>query len=174
MSILSIIIAPDARLKVKSEPVERVDDDLRKLMDDMIETMHDAPGVGISAIQVGVPKRVIVIDIAREGEPSAPLRLVNPEIVWVSDEQVMAEEGCLSLPDQFVELRRPGEVKLRHLDADGVEQEIATDGLLARCILHEMDHLEGILFVDHLSAVRRSIILRRLVKLRKARALKSA
>ncbi len=174
MSILSIIIAPDARLKIKSEPVERVDDGLRKLMDDMIETMHDAPGVGISAIQVGVAKRVIVIDIARADEPSAPLRLVNPEIVWASDEQVMAEEGCLSLPDQFVELRRPGEVKLRHLDADGVEQEIETDGLLARCILHEMDHLEGILFVDHLSAVRRSIILRRLVKLRKARALKSA
>ncbi len=174
MSILPIIIAPDARLKIKSEPVERVDDGLRKLMDDMIETMHDAPGVGISAIQVGVAKRVIVIDIAREGEPSAPLRLVNPEIVWVSDEQVMAEEGCLSLPDQFVELRRPGEVKLRHLDADGVEQEIDAEGLLARCILHEMDHLEGILFVDHLSAVRRSIILRRLTKLRKARALKSA
>lgn len=174
MSILSIIIAPDARLKIKSEPVERVDDGLRKLMDDMIETMHDAPGVGISAIQVGVAKRVIVIDIARADEPSAPLRLVNPEIVWASDEQVMAEEGCLSLPDQFVELRRPGEVKLRHLDADGVEQEIETDGLLARCILHEMDHLEGILFVDHLSAVRRSIILRRLTKLRKARALKSA
>ncbi len=174
MSILPIIIAPDARLTIKSEPVERVDDGLRKLMDDMIETMHDAPGVGISAIQVGVAKRVIVIDIARADEPSAPLRLVNPEIVWVSDEQVMAEEGCLSLPDQFVELRRPGEVKLRHLDADGVEQEIDTDGLLARCILHEMDHLEGILFVDHLSAVRRSIILRRLVKLRKARALKSA
>ena len=174
MSFLPIIIAPDARLKIKSEPVERVDDGLRKLMDDMIETMHDAPGVGISAIQVGVAKRVIVIDIAREGEPSAPLRLVNPEIVWVSDEQVMAEEGCLSLPDQFVELRRPGEVKLRHLDADGVEQEIDAEGLLARCILHEMDHLEGILFVDHLSAVRRSIILRRLTKLRKARALKSA
>ena len=174
MSILPIIIAPDARLKIKSEPVERVDDGLRKLMDDMIETMHDAPGVGISAIQVGVAKRVIVIDIAREGEPSAPLRLVNPEIVWVSDEQVMAEEGCLSLPDQFVELRRPGEVKLGQLDADGVEQEIDAEGLLARCILHEMDHLEGILFVDHLSAVRRSIILRRLTKLRKARALKSA
>ncbi len=174
MAILPIIIAPDARLKIKSEPVERVDDGLRKLMDDMIETMHDAPGVGISAIQVGVAKRVIVIDIARADEPSAPLRLVNPEIVWASDEQVMAEEGCLSLPDQFVELRRPGEVKLRHLDADGVEQEIETDGLLARCILHEMDHLEGILFVDYLSAVRRSIILRRLTKLRKARALKSA
>ena len=174
MSILTIIIAPDARLKIKSEPVERVDDDLRKLMDDMIETMHDAPGVGLSAIQVGVAKRVIVIDIARQDEPRAPLRLVNPEIVWVSDEQVMAEEGCLSLPDQFAELRRPSEVKLRHLDAEGVEQEIETDGLLARCILHELDHLEGILFVDHLSAVRRSIILRRLTKLRKARALKSA
>ena len=174
MAILPIIIAPDARLKIKSEPVERVDDDLRKLMDDMIETMHDAPGVGLSAIQVGVAKRVIVIDIARQDEPRAPLRLVNPEIVWVSDEQVMAEEGCLSLPDQFAELRRPSEVKLRHLDAEGVEQEIETDGLLARCILHELDHLEGILFVDHLSAVRRSIILRRLTKLRKARALKSA
>ena len=174
MAILPIIYAPDARLKVRSEPVERIDDDLRKLMDDMIDTMHDAPGVGISAIQVGVPKRVIVIDVARADEPRAPLRLVNPEIVWAADELVNAEEGCLSLPDQFAELRRPGEIKLRHLDADGVARDLDADGLLARCILHEMDHLEGILFVDHLSAVRRSIILRRLTKLRKARALKSA
>ena len=174
MAILPIIYAPDARLKVRSEPVERIDDDLRELMDDMIDTMHDAPGVGISAIQVGVPKRVIAIDVARADEPRAPLRLVNPEIVWASDELVNAEEGCLSLPDQFAELRRPGEIKLRHLDADGVARDLDADGLLARCILHEMDHLEGILFVDHLSAVRRGIILRRLTKLRKARALKSA
>ena len=174
MAILPIIYAPDARLKVRSEPVERIDDDLHKLMDDMIDTMHDAPGVGISAIQVGVPKRVIAIDVARADEPRAPLRLVNPEIVWASDELVNAEEGCLSLPDQFAELRRPGEIKLRHLDADGVARDLDADGLLARCILHEMDHLEGILFVDHLSAVRRGIILRRLTKLRKARALKSA
>ena len=174
MAILPIIIAPDPRLKVVSEPVERVDDELRKLMDDMIETMHDAPGVGLSAIQVGVPKRVIVVDIAREDEASAPLRLVNPEIVWTSDEDVLAEEGCLSLPNQFAQLSRPGAIRLRHLDADGVEREIEADGLLARCILHEMDHLEGILFVDHLSAVRRNIILRKLVKARKARALKSA
>jgi peptide deformylase len=174
MAILPIIIAPDARLKIRSEPVERVDDALRKLMDDMIETMHDAPGVGISAIQVGVPKRVITVDIARADESRAPIRLVNPEIVWVPDEEVMAEEGCLSLPDQFANLRRPGAVKLRHLDADGIEQELDADGLLARCILHEMDHLEGILFVDHLSAIRRSIILRRLIKLRKAQSLKSA
>jgi peptide deformylase len=176
MALLPVITAPDPRLKRTAAPVARVDDAVRRLMDDMVDTMHEAPGVGLAAPQVGVLKRVIVVDATprdQDQEPR-PYRLVNPEIVWVSDEQVMAEEGCLSLPDQFVELRRPGEVKLRHLDADGVEQELDAEGLLARCILHEMDHLEGILFVDHLSAVRRSIILRRLVKLRKARALKSA
>ncbi len=172
MAILSIIIAPDARLKVKSEPVERVDDGVRKLIGDMLETMHAAPGVGLSAIQVGVPKHIIVIDIAPKGEEPAPLRLVNPEITWVSDETVTNEEGCLSFPDQYAEVTRPAAVEIRHLDEEGRERELRAEGMLAMCIQHEMDHLEGIVFVDRLSAVRRDIILRRLRKAR--RALKSA
>ncbi len=172
MAILSIIIAPDARLKVKSEPVERVDDGVRKLVGDMLETMHAAPGVGLSAIQVGVPKRVIVVDAAPKGEEPAPLSLVNPEITWASDETITNEEGCLSFPDQYAEVTRPAAVEIRHLDEEGRERELRAEGPLATCIQHEIDHLEGIVFVDHLSAVRRDIILRRLRKAR--RALKSA
>ena len=172
MAILSIIIAPDARLKVKSEPVERVDDGVRKLIGDLLETMRAAPGVGLSAIQVGVPKRVIVVDAAPKGEEPAPLSLVNPEITWASDETVANEEGCLSFPDQYAEVTRPAAVEIRHLDEEGRERELRAEGLLAMCIQHEMDHLEGIVFVDRISAVRRDIILRRLRKAR--RALKSA
>ena len=172
MAILSIIIAPDARLKVKSETVEHVDDGVRKLIGDLLETMRAAPGVGLSAIQVGVPKRVIVVDAAPKGEEPAPLSLVNPEITWASDETVANEEGCLSFPDQYAEVTRPAAVEIRHLDEEGRERELRAEGLLAMCIQHEMDHLEGIVFVDRISAVRRDIILRRLRKAR--RALKSA
>lgn len=174
MAILSIITAPDARLKVASAPVERVDAELRTLMDDMLETMYQAPGVGLSAIQVGVPKRVIVVDITREGEERTPLRLVNPELVWMGEELVSYEEGCLSLPEQYAEVSRPSAAKIRYLDENNATRELSAEGLLATCIQHELDHLEGILFVDHLSAVRRSIILRKLIKMRKAKALKSA
>ncbi len=167
MAILPIIIAPDPRLKVTSARVERVDDGVRKLMDDLLETMRAAPGIGLSAIQVGVPKRVIVVDVKREGEPSAPLRLVNPEIAWTSDETMTNEEGCLSLPDQYAEVTRPAAVAIRHLGDDNRDGELRAEGLLATCIQHEMDHLEGILFVDHLSATRRNIILRKLIKARK-------
>ena len=174
MAILPVIVAPDARLKETSAAVDRVDAALRTLMDDMIETMYAAPGVGLSAIQVGVAKRVIVIDIARGDEPRAPLRLVNPEIVWTSDETMTNEEGCLSLPNQFAEVTRPAAVAIRHLDDDNERRERRAEGVLAMCIQHEMDHLEGILFVDRISAMRRSMILRRLVKARKSRALESA
>ncbi len=174
MAILSIIIAPDPRLKVKSGPVERVDDGVRKLMDDMLETMYAAPGIGLSAIQVGIPKRIVVVDVSRADGPRAPLRLVNPEVVWAADEMATNEEGCLSLPDHYAELTRPGAVTLRYLDEGGAAREIDADGLLAMCVQHEIDHLEGILFVDHLSLVRRNIILRKLIKARKAKALKSA
>ncbi len=167
MAILPIIIAPDPRLKVISARVERVDAGVRKLMDDMLETMRAAPGIGLSAIQVGVPKRVIVVDVKREGEPSAALRLVNPEITWASDETMTNEEGCLSLPDQYAEVTRPAAVAIRHLGEDNRDSELRAEGLLATCIQHEMDHLEGILFVDHLSATRRNIILRKLIKARK-------
>ncbi len=168
MATLSIIIAPDARLKVKSASVGRVDSAIRELMDDMLETMYAAPGIGLSAIQVGVAKRVIVIDVERADGPRAPLHLADPEVVWISDEIVSNEEGCLSFPDQFAEVERPAEARIRYLDYDSERRELRAEGLLARCVLHEMDHLEGILFTDHLSALRRNIILRKLTKMKKA------
>ena len=174
MAILPVIVAPDSRLTVTSAPVERVDATLRTLMDDMLETMYAAPGVGLSAVQVGVPKRVIVIDIALRDEPRAPLRLVNPEIVWTSDGMTTNEEGCLSLPDHFAQVTRPAAVAMRHLDDDNERRDLRAEGMLAACIQHEMDHLEGILFVDRISALRRRIILRKLVKARRSGALESA
>lgn len=164
MAVLPIITAPDPRLKVKSKPVAAVDDDLRRLLDDMLETMYAAPGVGLAAIQVGVPKRVLVIDVSRDDEPRQPLCLVNPEIVWASDDDATYEEGCLSLPDQFADVARPASVRVRHLDRNGNRKELEATGLLAVCVQHEMDHLEGILFVDHISALKRNMILRRLLK----------
>jgi peptide deformylase len=174
MAILPIIIAPDPRLKVTSELVGRVDDDARRLMDDMLETMYLAPGVGLSAIQVGVPKRLIVIDVARKGEDATPLRMADPEIVAYFHEAVAMEEGCLSFPEHYAEVKRPGAVTLRYTDEHNQQQDLEADGLLARCIQHEMDHLDGILLVDHLSAIKRGIIIRKLLKARKAKALKSA
>jgi peptide deformylase len=164
MSILPIIETPDPRLKVKSTPVEQVDDDLRRFMDDMLETMYAAPGIGLAAIQVGAPKRVLVIDLQEtEGEKS-PRFFVNPEIIWESDELATYNEGCLSVPDQYAEIDRPARIKLRYLDYNGKLNEDDMDGLLATCLQHEMDHLEGILFIDHLSRLKRDMILRKLAK----------
>jgi len=174
MALLPIIWAPDPRLKVVSTPVETVDDDLRRFMDDMLETIYAEPGIGLSAIQVGVPKRVVVVDVAREGEPRNPLRFVNPEIVWESDEFAAYEEGCLSLPDQYAEVERPASIRVAYRDEHGKPREMEADGILARCLEHEIDHLDGILFVDHISAVRRSIIIRKLAKLKKAKLRDSA
>ncbi|MGB8276086.1 MAG: peptide deformylase [Alphaproteobacteria bacterium] len=168
MAILPVLTAPDPRLKMKSKPVERVDDAVRRLMDDMLETMYAAPGVGLAAPQVGVARRVIVVDTAREGEPPNPLRLANPEIVWTSEEEAVCEEGCLSVPDQYSEIARPKEVKIRYLDYENEIREVHATGFLATCLQHEIDHLNGVLFIDRISAVRRSIILRKLVKARKA------
>lgn len=174
MALLPIIIAPDQRLKVTSEPVGRVDAEARRLMDDMLETMYSAPGVGLSAIQVGVPKRLIVIDVARKGEDAAPLRLADPEILGYSDDIVAMEEGCLSFPEHYAEVKRPAGVTVGYVDEHNRHQELASDGLLSRCLQHEIDHLDGILLVDHLSAIKRGIIIRKLLKARKAKALKSA
>jgi peptide deformylase len=168
MATLSIITAPDPRLKVKAKPVERVDADIRRLMDDMLETMYAAPGIGLAAPQVGAGKRVIVLDIARDGETPQPLRMANPELLWVSDEDATYSEGCLSLPEQFADVARPAAIRVRYLDHENEVRELAAEGLLATCIQHEMDHLEGILFVDHISALKRSIILRKLLKARKS------
>jgi peptide deformylase len=164
MAILPVITAPDPRLKIKAKRVERVDARIRKLMDDMLETMYAAPGVGLAAPQVGEALCVLVVDVAREGEPRQPFCVANPEIVWASPDRLAHEEGCLSLPDQFAEVTRPAEVKVRYLDRDSELTEVHAKGLLAVCLQHEMDHLEGVLFVDHLSSLRRNIILRRLVK----------
>jgi len=170
MAILPIVTAPDPRLKVKSARVARVDDEVRRLLDSMLETMYAAPGVGLSAIQVGVPKQIIVADAAPDGEPRAPVHLVNPRIVSASDELAVYNEGCLSLPEQFAEIERPARIVVEHLDYSGAQKRLEAEGLLARCIQHEMDHLDGVLFVDHISAVRRNIILRRLAKARRQQA----
>ncbi|RMF07925.1 MAG: peptide deformylase [Alphaproteobacteria bacterium] len=167
MAILPIITAPDPRLKTISRPVERVDDDLRRLMDDMLETMYAAPGIGLAAIQVGVPKRVLVIDLSEEEGVRKPLYFVNPEIVDAAEEYSVYNEGCLSLPDQYAEVERPSEVTVRFLDYHGEPQEIHATGLLATCIQHEMDHLDGVLFVDHLSSLKRNMILRKLKKMQR-------
>ena len=167
MAILPIITAPSARLKVKSEIIERVDDAIRRLLDDMLETMYAAPGIGLAAIQVGVAKRAIVVDLGRDIQPDGPLFLVNPEIAWASDDILEREEGCLSLPEQYADVARPSEVKVSYLDYHDERREIQVGEILSTCVQHEMDHLEGILFVDHLSAVKRSMIVRKLAKARK-------
>lgn len=165
MAILPIITAPDPRLKLVSKPVEAVTDATRKLMDDMLETMYDAPGIGLAAIQVGVPERILVIDLAGEGEAPNPQYFVNPEITWASEELAVYNEGCLSVPEQYAEVARPAECKVTYLDYDGKQQEVHATGLLATCLQHEMDHLEGVLFIDHLSRLKRDMILRKVKRL---------
>lgn len=167
MALLPIIYAPDPRLKIKCRPVETVDQSVRDLTRDMLETMYAAPGIGLSAPQIGDTRRILVCDVVREGEDRQPIQLVNPEIVWSSGELYLAEEGCLSLPDHFAEIERPSEVRIRYLDQQGESQEMSADGLLAACVQHEMDHLEGILFVDYLSPLKRNIILRKMKKLKR-------
>ena len=167
MAMLSIITAPDPRLKVRCKPVERVDRQVRRLMDDMLETMYAAPGIGLAAPQVGVRKRVLVVDVAKEADKPAPLCMANPEILWTSDELVSYEEGCLSLPDQYAPVERPARCRVRYLDENNELRELETEGLLATCIQHEIDHLDGVLFVDHLSALKRNMILRKLAKAKK-------
>jgi peptide deformylase len=174
MAVREILIAPDPRLKVKARRVDKVDAKVRKLMDDMLETMYAAPGIGLAAPQVGEAVQVIVVDVARDGEPRNPYQMANPEIIWASEERVPAEEGCLSLPDQFAEVTRPAEVKVRYLDHENEIREIEAEGLLATCLQHEIDHLDGVLFVDHISTLKRGMILRKLAKSKRSRALQPA
>jgi peptide deformylase len=159
MAVRPILSVADPRelavLKQKSQPVEAVDDDLRRLMDDMRETMYDAPGIGLAAVQIGEPKRVIVMDLSREGEDKQPRYFVNPEITWASEETAPYEEGCLSVPEVYDEVERPARVKLKYLNYDGEPVEEDAEGLFAVCIQHEMDHLEGVLFIDRLSRLKR-------------------
>jgi peptide deformylase len=169
MALLEILEAPHPVLKTRAAAVETIDEALRRLVADMFETMYVAPGIGLAAPQVGVLKRVVVIDVA-EGEERRPMTLVNPEIVWRSEEVATAEEGCLSLPKQFADVTRPQAIQVRFLTEQGEPRELAADGLLARCVQHELDHLDGVLFIDHLSALKRNMIMRKLIKSRRARA----
>jgi peptide deformylase len=164
MALLAVITAPDPRLKIKARPVPAVDVKVRRLMDDMLETMYHSIGIGLAAPQVGQASRVIVLDVAREGEGPQPLQLANPEILWRSDELTTGNEGCLSLPEHYAEVTRPAEIRLRYLDHENEIREMHAKGLLATCLQHEIDHLDGILFVDHLSLVKRGMILRKLAK----------
>ena len=167
MTIRKILTEPDPFLRQKSSEVEQVTDETRKLMDDMLETMYDAPGIGLAAIQIGVPKRVIVIDLSRD-EKKNPLYFVNPKIIKKSDTDSTYEEGCLSVPGQFAEVDRPDKCHVIFLDYNGKKQELKAEGLLATCIQHEMDHLEGILFIDYLSKLKKNLIVKKLSKQKKA------
>ncbi|KAA0972348.1 peptide deformylase [Aureimonas fodinaquatilis] len=164
MTVKPLIILPDPLLRVQSKPVERIDDELRRFSDDMLETMYDAPGIGLAAIQVGVPLRMLVIDLAKDEEPKAPTTFINPEIVQFSDEASVYEEGCLSIPEYFAEVERPASLTVRYQDLDGKTQEVTTDGLLATCLQHEIDHLNGILFIDHISRLKRDMVIRKFTK----------
>ena len=170
MTILPIIVAPDPRLKVKCTPVDAVDANVARIMDDMLESMHAANGIGLAAPQVGLDKRIIVVDVSGTDEDPNPIRMANPEIVWVADDDAEREEGCLSLPEQFSAVVRPAAIRVRYLDHENEIREMDADGLLATCIQHEIDHLDGVLFVDHISTLKRNMILRKLTKMKRAEA----
>ena len=167
MSKRNIIIEPDTILRKKSEVLENVDNEIRGLMDDMLETMYAAPGIGLAAVQVGILKRLIVIDISKEREKKDPLFLINPEIVSKSTNTSIYEEGCLSLPGYFAEIERPAECQIEYLDYNGKKKEMKVDGLLATCIQHEVDHLNGVLFIDYLSKLKKDMIVKKLIKHKK-------
>ena len=169
MAILPILVAPNPVLKTKCKPVDEVTPELAKLMDDMLDTMYDAPGIGLAAPQVGVSKRILVIDVARDGEEPQPLKIANPEIIWESEDTSVYQEGCLSIPEQYADVERPAEVGVRYLDENGKEHEIEADGLLATCIQHEMDHLEGVLFIDYLSRLKRQRAVQKVKKVEKSK-----
>jgi peptide deformylase len=167
VSKLDIITLPDKLLRTKSLPVERIDDDLRRFLDDMLETMYEAPGIGLAAVQVGVPRRIVTVDVAKredeEAEPN-PIFLINPEIVSSSEERDTHEEGCLSIPEYYAEVERPASIRIRYLDRDGKLQEMDANGILAVCLQHEVDHLNGTLFIDHLSKLKRDMVIKKFSK----------
>ena len=164
MALREILTEPNEILRKKSLNVEKVDKDLQNLMDDMLETMYAAPGIGLAAIQIGIPKRVIVLDLASKDEPKNPMHFINPEIIEKSNNNLTYEEGCLSVPGQFAEIDRPDKCHLKYLDYYGQPKEIKAEGMLATCIQHEIDHLEGILFIDYLSKLKKSMIIKKLSK----------
>jgi peptide deformylase len=164
MAVRDILIIPDKRLRLRSAAVKAVDRPLRGLIDDMFETMYAAPGIGLAAIQIGVPQRVVTMDLAKKEEPKQPQVFINPEIVWASDEKATYEEGCLSIPEYYEEVERPKSVKVKYLDLDLKPQEISAEGLLATCLQHEIDHLNGVLFIDHISKLKRDMVLKKFKK----------
>lgn len=169
MSIKPLIILPDPLLREVSKPVETIDDTLKRFADDMLDTMYDAPGIGLAAIQVGQPIRMLVIDLAKEDEPKAPQVFINPQILSHSDAGNVHEEGCLSIPDYYADVERPAAITLSYLGLDGKKHELNADGLLATCLQHEIDHLDGVLFIDHISRLKRDMVMRKFRKLAKDR-----
>jgi peptide deformylase len=164
MSVRPLVILPDSQLRLVSAPVERIDDAVRRLADDMLDTMYEAPGIGIAAIQVGVPRRIVTIDISREEDGRHPQVFVNPEILWTSEDTSVYEEGCLSIPDYFEDVERPARVRVRYQTLAGETAEVEADGVLAVCLQHEIDHLNGVLFIDHISRLKRDRVVRRFTK----------
>ncbi len=167
MAKRDILIIPDKRLRLNSEPVGAVDKELRALVDDMFETMYGAPGIGLAAIQIGVAKRVVTMDLAKKDEQRAPQVFINPEVTWKSEEKAVYEEGCLSIPEYYEEVERPSGVKVKFLDLEGKPQEIEASGLLATCLQHEIDHINGVLFIDYISKLKRDMVLKRFKKAQK-------
>ena len=167
MTIRPILTAPDPRLQAVSSDVETVDGEIRKLVDDMADSMYAADGIGLAAVQIGVPKRVIVIDLDQKDGKKNPRAFINPKLLWTSDEVAVFEEGCLSVPEIWDDVERPARIKAEYLDRDGKKQTLEADGMLATCLQHEMDHLNGILFIDHLSRLKRSMVIKKLTKAKK-------
>jgi peptide deformylase len=170
MAPRDIIKLPDPRLRLVSKPVAKIDDEVRKLVADMFETMYAAPGIGLAAIQVGVPQRVVTLDLAKKDEPKQPQVIINPELLWTSEERSTYEEGCLSIPEFYEEVERPAQVKVRYTDLDGQVREVEANALLATCLQHEIDHLNGILFIDHISKLKRDRVTKKFAKAAKREA----
>jgi peptide deformylase len=170
MAPREILILPDKRLRQVSAPVKKIDAGIRTLVEEMFETMYDAPGIGLAAIQIGAPKRVVTMDLAKKDEPKAPQVFINPEILWASEDKATYEEGCLSIPEYYGDVERPAQVKVKYLDLEGELQEIEANGLLATCLQHEIDHLNGVLFIDHMSKLKRDRVLKKFTKAAKRAA----
>ena len=164
MALRDILILPDKRLRQVSDPVKKIDAGVRKLIEDMFETMYEAPGIGLAAIQVGTPKRIITMDLAKKEEPRKPQVFINPEILWTSPEKATYEEGCLSIPEFYDDVERPAQVQVKYLDLEGKPHEDEAEGLFATCIQHEVDHLNGVLFIDHISKLKRDRVIKKFAK----------
>ncbi|CAN7284841.1 peptide deformylase [Rhizobium sp. LjRoot98] len=173
MTIKPLIILPDPVLRQLSQPVETVNAEIRSLADDMLETMYDAPGIGLAAIQIGVPRQMLVIDVSKEGEDKQPLVFINPKVLTASDERSVYEEGCLSIPDYYAEVERPATITVEYIDLEGKKLTAKADGLLATCLQHEIDHLNGVLFIDHISKLKREMVIRKFTKAAKTRGAKA-